>query len=92
MRSELLENKQIISKLKSGIEYYSGKRATKMSVVEDPQVVDTYAIRCHIDKIKADFLIIGFKSNMTNEEISDNLEECEFDSFPPESNGLNFFL
>ena len=92
MRTELLENEHIISALKSGIEYYSDSRVKKVSVVEDPQVIDTYAIRCYIGKMKLDFLIIGFRQSMTKEEIADNLEECEFESFPPDSEGLKFFL
>lgn len=92
MKTELLKNKQITSTLKSGIEYYSGSRVKKVSVVEDPQVMDTYAIRCYIGKMKLDFLIVGFNQSMTKEEIADNLEECEFESFPPESEALKFFL
>ena len=92
MKTELLKNKQIISTLKSGIEHYSGSQVKKISVVEDPHVMDTYAIRCYIGEMKSDFLIIGFKQSMTKDEISNNLEECEFEEFPPESNGLNFFL
>ena len=92
MRTELLENEHIISALKSGIEYYSDSRVKKVSVVEDPLVIDTYAIRCYIGKMKLDFLIVGFNRSMTKKEIADNLEECEFESFPPDSEGLKFFL
>ena len=92
MRTELLKNEHIITMLKSGIEYYSDMKVKKISIVEDPLVMDTYAIRCIIGKIKLDFLIVGLKPNMTKEEIADNLEECEFEEFPPESNGLKSFI
>ena len=92
MKTNLLKDKEIISALENGIGYYSGKQVKKIFVVEDPQVTNTYAIRCNIDKTKLDFLIIRFKQSMTKEEIADNLEECEFDSFPPESGSLKFFL
>jgi hypothetical protein len=92
MKTELLEDEHIISTLKSAIEYYSGSLVKKVSVVEDPQVVDTYTIRCYIGKMKLDFLIVGFNQFMTKKEIADNLEECKFESFPPDSEGLKFFL
>lgn len=92
MKTKLLKDKEIISALKSGIEYYSGKHAKEIFVVEDPKVEGTYAIRCELSGIKVDFLIISFNRSMTKEEIAENLEECEFESFPPESKSLKFFL
>jgi hypothetical protein len=92
MRTKILSDEHVIAALKSGIEYYSSSRVKRVSVVEDPLVTDTYAIRCYIGKIKFDFLIVGFKQSMTKKEIADNLEECEFESFPPESGSLKFFL
>ena len=92
MKTKLLEDKEIISALKNGIEYYSGSLVEKISMVEDPQVTGTYAISCYINKMTTEFLIVGFKQSMTKEEIVDNLEECEFGAFPPKSEGLKFFL
>lgn len=92
MEIELLKDKEIISAVKSGIEYYCGKQVKKISIVEDPLVADTYAIRCYIGKMKLDLLIVGFKQSMTKNEIADNLEECEFEFFPPKSGRLKFFL
>jgi len=91
VKTELLEDEYIISTLKSAIEYYTGHRVKRISVVQDPLVLDTYAIQCYKGKMKLDFLIVGFNQSMTKKEIADNLEECEFESFPPESEGLKFF-
>ena len=92
MKTEILKDEHIISALKSGIECYTGFHVKRVSVIEDPLVMDTYAIRCFKGKMKLDFLIVGFKGSMTKEEIAENLEECEFEDFPPESQGLKFFL
>jgi hypothetical protein len=92
MKTERLKDEHVIATLKSAIEYYTGFKVKRVSIVEDPLVMDTYAIRCYKGKMKLDFLIVGFNRSMTKEEISDNLEECEFESFPPESDGLKFFL
>jgi len=92
MKTELLEDKEVISALKAGVEYYLCKHLKEIKVVEDPKVANTYAIRCKFGKEQVDFLIEGFRKSMDNEEISDNLEECEFESFPPESGSLKFFL
>ena len=93
MKTQLLEDEHIISALKSGVESYLGMRVKNISVVEDPLVTGTYAIRCYKGRgrMKLDFLIVAFTGSMTKEEITDNLEECEFESFPPESEGLKFF-
>lgn len=91
MKTELLEDEYIISTLKSAIEYYTGHRVKRISVVQDPLVLDTYAIQCNRGKIKLEFLIVGFNQSMSKKEIADNLEECDFECFPPESEGLKFF-
>jgi hypothetical protein len=81
----------IDQRLKEVIEYYTGKKITKLSVVADPQVSDTYAMQCNFGKRICTFLITRFNSRCTAEEGADLLEEVEFESWPPCSGRLQFF-
>ena len=75
-----------------GIEEYTGKTVEKLKTYRDPKVNGTYALKAIMNDNKVlDFLICGgYVEEWTPECISDNLEECEFESWPPKSGSLQF--
>jgi hypothetical protein len=81
------------SKFKKAIESYVGLKITSIEIFPDPQVENTYAIRTkHIkEKENFDWLLCHYKNNWSIAEIENNLEECEYETWPPISNELKFF-
>ncbi len=83
--------------LKAGIEFYTGREVERLSVVEDPQVSYTFAMRARMkDGASIDFLIVGSTLDHGIAKtgpggIADALEECEFETWPPASGRLRFF-
>ena len=98
MSNQSPADKKRIASLKAGIEAYTGKKVTDIKVVEDPKVEYTFAIRSVVEEFDhpIDFIIVGQNldvpiSKATPEVIADNLEECEFKTWPPASGTLKFF-
>ena len=80
-------------KFKNAIESYTGSSISKVEVVQDPQVSDTYAVRGYCsDGYIQDYLLVHINSNMTIDELTNHIEECEFTTWPPKSGTLKFFL
>jgi len=79
--------------LKAGIEEYSGAIVESMQIHADPQVDGTYAIRTRYkgEKEYFDWMITRYFSVLSANEISNKLEECEYESWPPVSGSLKFF-
>ena len=73
--------------LKKAIGMYSGKTILKIQIHPDPKVAGTYAIRAD----GMDFLITRFPSLKTYKDIIDNLEDVEWETWPPKSGDLKFF-
>ena len=78
-------------KFTKAIEEYSGNKVEKIKFVQDPKVPGTYAIRTTLDGEQQDWLIVHYKHEWTDKEAAEQLEEIEFDSWPPVSGGLKFF-
>jgi len=79
------------TKFKEAIEAYTGFRVTSIKVIEDPQVSETYAIRTKIENENQDWLLVHYKEEWTQKQIEMNLEECEYETWPPVSSSLKFF-
>lgn len=84
--------------LVAGIESYTGKKVTDINVILDPKVSRTFAMRVTIEghSYPLDMLIVGGNmetgiAEATPEVIAENLEECEFETWPPKSGSLKFF-
>ena len=78
---------------KKAIEKYSGYKVKTIKVHPDPQVPGTYAIRTKnvIDSENQDWMICHYNSNWSLNELVNNIEECEYASWPPVSGNLKFF-
>ena len=81
--------------IKEAVESYMGVKVTKIEVVRDRQVEGTYAVhtRSKIKKgvkgVKDNYwLLVGLGSGTTVKDIEYNLEEVEFETWPPTSHGL----
>lgn len=83
------KKRQLIIK---GIEEYTGKKVNKLKTYADPKVSGTYALRADIEALGTiDFLIVGhFVEEWTPVGISEQLEECEFEKWPPKSGEPQF--
>ena len=80
------------SVFKASIESYSGDRVKTLKVYPDPQVMGTYAIRTSFETGEVqDGLICHYNPAWSVDETAGNLEECEYESWPPKSGGLKFF-
>ena len=75
-----------------GIEEYNGNKVTNLKTYRDPKVNGTYALRAEIETVGAiDFLLVGhFVEEWTPEGIMEQLEECEFEKWPPKSGEPQF--
>ena len=88
-------------KLIAGIEEYTGRKVKDIKTFADPKVAGTYAIRATMEPkkkepVQIDFLIVGNYMEKpiprcTAEEISENLEECNFTTWPPAVGAPKFF-
>lgn len=69
---------------------YSGVAPSSLSCYPDPKVPGTYAFRASFpDGTGLDFLVIGVPlADVTGED----LEETDFETWPPVSGDLNFFV
>ena len=88
-----MKNNKLSDKLKAGIESYSGRKVENIKVHPDPRVDGTYAMRTKLTGLDGtcDWLIIHFDDKWGVEQISENLEECDFGAWPPISGSLKFF-
>jgi hypothetical protein len=74
------------------IECYTDGEKHTVEIYPDPQVDGTYAIRSRSKKNTAhDWLVCKLPRNATVGVVVDYLEECEFETWPPQSGGLQFF-
>lgn len=74
-------------KIWTAVELYTGLKAKSIDIVEDPVVAGTVAVRARIERLPDfHFLIQGGEPRATVSWIRENLEECEFRSWPPTSN------
>lgn len=81
-------SKEKIALAHKAVEEYTGKKVKTIDVFQDPKVSGCIAIRVTVKGIprKLDFL------KTHNDPINaDNLEEAEFDQWPPKSGELKFF-
>ena len=78
---------------KKAIEKYSGKKVKTIKVHSDPQVEGTYAIRTKFEgrKENQDWLICRYESSWDIAKVEENLEECEYETWPPASGRPRFF-
>jgi hypothetical protein len=81
------------SKFKAAIEEYSGNGVSSIKLHPDPQVPGTYAIRTKFEgeSEHCDWLLVKYNPAWTTSEIQMQLEECEFETWPPISDGLKLF-
>jgi len=70
------------------MEEYTGHSYVKVEVIPDPQVDGTYAIKADDDQ----YLVTDLTDDMPIEEAIGLISECEFESWPPVSGQLQFFL
>lgn len=72
-----------------GVELYTGKEVFAIYTYDDPLVPETYAIKAEfVDKSEPlTALLVSLTSNATPEEVLDRIDECEFKSWPPKSDG-----
>jgi len=78
---------------KKAIEQYSGHKVKTIKLYPDPQVEGTYAIRTKVEGEEGhlDWLICHYRSDWSIDKIEHELEECEYESWPPVSGSLKFF-
>lgn len=76
---------------KKAIESYTGDTVTSLKIIEDPQVPGTYAIRSKFKKENQDWLVVHYNPQWTQKQLENNLEECEYETWPPVSSSLKFF-
>lgn len=80
-----------IATAKAGVELYLGLCLREIALFEDPKVAGTFAIRAiSVPGETFTFLVIGYQSTWDKGTFADNLEECEFSSWPPTSGGLKW--
>jgi methionine aminopeptidase len=86
------EHSPLKKKFMKGVELYTGEQVKEMQIHPDPKVADTYALRAKMaNGMTIDFVIVGRHAPagsvnaMTPEDVSDALEENNFDSWPPRS-------
>ena len=80
----------IKSRLKKAIELYTGEKVKTIVVYRDPQVDDCYAIKTDG---KNEWLVTHLRDDDDAEKISfSRLEEAEFETWPPKSGNLQFFM
>lgn len=85
-------NKKFEELIKAGIKDYAGVECTDVKIYPDPKVDYTYAVRATLEDQKEPFdcLFVGIESSMSVRDISDRLEEAEFETWPPKSGALKF--
>ena len=78
---------------KKAIEEYSGNKVKTIKIHRDPQVDGTYAIRTKFEgeEENQDWLVCHYRSDWSIDKIGEEIEECEYESWPPASGGLKFF-
>lgn len=82
----------IEQKVIDGIEKYTGERPKSIEIAIDAKVKGTYAIRSKTkNKTYLYWLLVGVDNNWTADDVCNNLEECEFTTWPPISGQLKFF-
>jgi len=84
--------------LHAGIEHYTGHKVRGLERYDDPRVAGCIALRCTVLEGEPDggtvlqFFISGNAPVLkTKEDVSVNLEEAEFETWPPRSGKLKFF-
>ncbi len=82
-----MSTKQLI---KQGIELYTGFIVASLEIVPDPKVADSYAVRAKMEgEVVQDFVLHagwnapGREGKVTPTDVMNNLEECDFASWPP---------
>ena len=84
--------------IKAGIQFYTGSVVKDIKVSADPKVPDSYAVRVHMqDGEQQDYVLCASwrgdgRRHITLQDIADNLEEASFESWPPPSGNLRFFV
>lgn len=79
--------------IKEGLEHEYDIKIDKLLVHPDPKVEGTYAIRVYVKDSEApmDFLLVHAFKYKTAEEAGRNMDECEWETWPPDSGELKFF-
>ena len=75
------------------VEHYTGRKVASLLRHDDPQVAGAVALRATLEGGDVvDFLLSGNAPRCnTHQALADELEECEFESWPPRSGNLKFF-
>lgn len=83
----------IFSVVGKAIEEYTGRKLTALKAFEDPKVDGTYAFRATFtddaQRGGLDFLTIGVPLDSIT---SDDLEETEYNEWPPKSKGITQWM
>ena len=74
---------------RNAVEEYSGKKVKEIDVVRDPQVSGCVAFRVKFENEKEYICFIKMYSDPITAE---TIEEAEFETWPPNSGGLKFFV
>jgi hypothetical protein len=75
------------------VKLYTERDVLKVDVCADPVVSGTFAIRATMDDDEVlDFLVVGYNPTMGSGALFHMLEECTFETFPPTSGKVKFFV
>ena len=68
---------------KAIIHYTGSENVSDVEICSDPSVPSTWAIRCRVNNVVVQFLLVLPGWATTIEAIADELDEVEFSSWPP---------
>jgi hypothetical protein len=78
---------------KVAVKLYTERDVLKVDVCADPVVSGTFALRAMMEDDEViDFLVVGYNPTMGSKAVSQALEECMFETFPPTSGKVKFFV
>lgn len=80
-----IQNKKVITEIKTVIEKYAGGEILDIEVYPDPHNSRCYAVRCKFPAQFVDFLLTKINGEFTE----DSVEEASFESWPPMADKKN---